>query len=106
MPAKFSILAVSALPIIPIALACGGDDGKGIKIPDAPPMVDAPVICLAGSSYGAPGVPGNSTDYKQGLFGSDSMGNPSPHEITYVAALDNASPRDVLFVDLYAGFGA
>lgn len=104
MPAKFSILAISALPIIPIALACGGDDNnKTIKIPDAPVMVDAPVVCTAAATYPSPGaaVPGRSTDYAKGLFGSNS-----PHELTYVAALDNNSAaRDVLFVDLYAGYG-
>jgi len=101
MPAKFSILAISALPIIPIALACGGDDTNNtIKIPDAPVMVDAPVVCTATASYSAAGLPGRSTDYAANLFGSGS-----PHELTYVAALDNMSPRDVLFVDLYAGYG-
>lgn len=105
MPAKFSILAVSAMPIIPIALACGGDDGNTIKIPDAAVMVDAPVICTASASYPAPPTPGRAWDYKEGLFGSDSMGNPSPHEIDYVAALDTATPRDVLYVALFAGYG-
>ena len=29
MAAKFSLFTVAALPLIPIALACGGDDGGG-----------------------------------------------------------------------------
>src|SRR5262245_31370896 len=102
MHGKPSIIATAT---VPIALACGNSGRESIlPLPDVG-MHDAGDYCLVAPTYGAPAVPGRSTDYKQGLLGSDSMGNPSPHEIVYFASLDNAALRDILFVALFAGRG-
>jgi hypothetical protein len=99
MSAKFSILAVAAMPIIPIALACGGDDGGTIKIPDAA-MVDAPpIVCAAEASYTSPASVGNSWNVGSGVRGSGE-----PHNLYYISRLQS-TPLDVLYVDLWAGYG-
>jgi len=107
MRAKFSLFTVAALPIIPIALACGGDDGGG-KItvrPDAASNIDAaPVVCTAAATYtgavagsntqfgGSAGIPGMTT-------GSDS------YQVYYLARMDPSSMPDLLQVTLYEGVG-
>lgn len=109
MPAKFSFFGVAAATIIPVALACGGDDGNTIIIPDAA-MPDAPpIVCTApGSGWmnlavgSAAGTRGFATDYAM----ATCMYNPDGRYISWAARLDTGSPFDALFIDLWGGFGA
>jgi len=104
-----------------VELSCGGDDDccklkpPDASAPDIAQAIDAPVqtidarsadapvtaLCTAASTYPPPPVPGRAFDYASGLFGTGS-----PHEIDYVASLDTNTPRDVLYVALFAGYGA
>ena len=106
MPAKFSVFAVCAMPIIPIALACGGDDGGGggIKVPDAkvfndaPAPQDAPDICTATTDYASVTFAGSNSQSAR------STGSGSNQSIQYVGRL-NADPMpDILDIELYAGY--
>ena len=112
MPAKFSLLAVVTVPFIPIALACGGDDGGGgIKVVDAgktvdgAPAVDAPAPCTATPDYGMPSLGSNNQNAKNyPAMGSGSSA--TPHEIDLTAALNAEQPGDVLLLALFANYGA
>ena len=105
MPAKFSIFAVAAMPLIPIALACGDDGGGKIKVPDAkvfndaPP--DAPTLCTAESSYPTPSFGSNqfATNYPASGSGSSAQ----PHVISYGGALN--ADIDALRLILFQGYG-
>ena len=111
MHAKFSILAIAAVPIISVAFvgcSCNGDDGNTIVIPDAA-MADAPpVVCTApGSGYNdlavgsAAGPRGVAFDYAM----ATCMYNPDGRYISWAARLENANPFDAIFVDFWAGYG-
>jgi hypothetical protein len=105
MPAKFSMFAVAAMPIIPIALACGGDDGGGgIKIPDAkvfmdaPPMPDAADICTATTDYASVTFAGSNSQSAR------TSGSGSQQSMQYVGRLNGDPMPDILDIELYAGF--
>jgi hypothetical protein len=106
MRAKFSLFTVAALPIIPIALACGGDDGGGtITVrPDSGGTVDtAPVVCTAAANYtGA--VAGSNTQFA-GSDGSINGTGSDSFEVYYLGRMDPSSMPDLLQVTLYAGVG-
>jgi hypothetical protein len=76
-----------------------GGKGDGTDSPDGGIHVDA-AFCAAAATYPPPPA-GKSTNYAAAGSGSAA----TPHEITYTARLDDGSPNDVLFVDLYAGYG-
>jgi hypothetical protein len=87
-------------------LGCAGDDGPVFVIPDAAPIeVDAMIPCQAATTY-MPGTIGadvqEATDYP--AEGTPPDG--SPHQIYFVANLTDTDPVDVLYIELYAGFGA
>jgi hypothetical protein len=105
MSRKFSILAVAAIPVIPVALACGGDDGGGgIKVidasvkMDAPPMPDAADICTATTDYASVAFAGSNSQQ------ANSMGSGSNQAIQYVGRLNNDPMPDILDIELYAGY--
>ena len=101
MPAKFSLFTVAALPIIPIALACGGDDGGGkISVrPDAAPLIDAaPVVCTASPTYG--NVLGGSNDEFAGSNGSGDMVS-----VFWGGRMNAASKPDFIQITLRTGLG-
>lgn len=104
MPAKFSILTIAALPIIPIALACGGDDdgGKIMVQPDAS-MPDAAIICTALPSYAGVAA-GSNTQFATDFPASGSGSSAQPHVQSYLGALN--ADIDALRLLLYGGFGA
>lgn len=106
MPAKFSILTIAALPIIPIALACGGDDGDGGKImvqPDSGMVTpDAAVICTALPSYAGVAA-GSNTQFATDYPASGSGSAAQPHVQSYLGALN--ADIDALRLLLYGGFG-
>lgn len=104
MPAKFSIFTVAALPIIPIALACGGDDGDGGKImvqPDSG-MPDAAVICTAMPSYAGVAA-GSNTQFATDYPASGSGSSARPHVQQYLGAM--SADIDALELLLFSGFG-
>jgi hypothetical protein len=104
MPAKFSILTIAALPLIPIALACGGDDGDSGKItvqPDAS-MPDAAVICTALPSY-AGIASGSNTQFATNYPASGSGSSAQPHVQSYLGAMN--ADIDALRLLLYGQFG-
>ena len=103
MPAKFSLLTVAAIPLLPAIplLACGGDDGPSVKVVDAAidsRPIDAAAACTAAASNPTP------------AFGSaqsaEVQGSGSAQTMNYVGRLnaDNMMP-DLLAIDLYAGYG-
>jgi hypothetical protein len=100
MPAKFSLFTVAALPIVPIALACSGDDAGMITVrPDAAPMIDAaPVVCTASTTYG--NVLGGSNDQFAGSSGADSM-----LQVFWGGRMNTQSKPDFLQVSLRTGLG-
>lgn len=101
MHPKFSIFTVAAMPLIPIALACGGDDGGGGKImvkPDAAKAIDAaPVVCTASTSYSSPA----GSDQFAGEDGSGS-----DYSVYWLGKMDATTMPDFLQLTLYAGYGA
>jgi hypothetical protein len=108
MPAKFSILTVAAMPLIPVALACTGDDGGhhiSVQPDAAATQPDAPVNCTAAESYAGlltgSAAPQRGTNYPAAGSGSDA----SVHRIVGTARLSPEVPPDVLFMDLYANYG-
>jgi hypothetical protein len=110
MPAKFSVLAVSAMPILSIALACGGDDdgGGGISVVDAPTggsgQSDAPAQanCFIDPSL-SPTF--GSADQFAETTGSGTTGS-NAHTEVWGARLNQDMAPDVIQVELYAGIGA
>lgn len=63
---------------------------------DGPPQQDTgPVSCLVAQDYGALGV----------LDGFVNTGSDVTDVVTYIAALDGASAPDLLWVELYNGYG-
>jgi hypothetical protein len=104
MPAKFSIFTVAALPLIPIALACGGDDdgGKIMVQPDSA-MPDAPVICSALPSYAGVAA-GSNTQFATNYPASGSGSSAQPHVQSYLGAMN--ADIDALELLLFGGFGS
>lgn len=108
MPAKFSLFAVAALPILPIALACGDDGGGGIKVPDASVKMDAPMQqvdafvdnCTATTDYGTVAFAGSNSQSAR------SQGSGSQQLIQYVGRMNADAMPDILDIELYAGYGA
>jgi hypothetical protein len=105
MSRKFSILAVATVPLVPIALACGGDDGGGnIKVidaavkMDAPPMPDAADLCTATSDYASVAFTGSNAQSAR------TMGSGSNQAIQYVGRLNMDAMPDILDIELYAGY--
>lgn len=99
MPAKFSVLTVAALPIIPIALACSGDDGGGkISVrPDAAALIDAaPVVCTGSGTYAD--VPAGSNKQFAGSDGSDAM-----YQVFWGGFVNSAQKPDLVQVSLLTG---
>jgi hypothetical protein len=112
MPAKFSVLAVSAMPIFTLSLACGGngDSGKGGGInvmPDAapiPPSVDAPMqaSCMIEQML----MPTfTAMDQFAETAGSGSSGS-NAHTEVWGGRLNMDMTPDFVQVELYAGFAA
>jgi hypothetical protein len=103
MPAKFSLFTVAALPLIPVALACGGgdDSGKIMIQPDAG-MPDAPVVCTAAPSY--PGVAaGSGTQAARNYPASGTGSSAMPRVVDYQGAIN--ADIDVLRLLLFSGVG-
>jgi hypothetical protein len=105
MPAKFSILAVAAMPIIPIALACGGDDGGGkISVRPDSKMDATPVVCTAGSSYS--GVIQGSNTQIAGSDGTPGMTSGSDaYQVFWLGRMDPTAMPDWIQLTLYEGYG-
>lgn len=111
---KFSVLTVSAMPILSVALACGpSDDGKGggIHVVDASMgsgsgsgQVDAPgaVECYVEQMY-TPSF--GSADQGAQTAGSGASGSNAHTEVWDGRLNQDASP-DIVQVELYAGFAA
>jgi hypothetical protein len=99
MPAKFSLFTVAALPLIPVALACGGDDGGG-KItvrPDSNTADATPVACTAAGPYGdilagsdGSNIEGAGSAGMMGGTGSDA------YEIYWFGRPDPVVPPDIV----------
>ena len=110
MAAKFSLLAVLAVPLVPVALACGGDDGGGgIKVVDAnktidSTSVDAPAPCTATPDYGTL-TPGSNAQQAKNYPATGSGSSATPHELDLTVALNQEMPGDVLLLALFAGYG-
>lgn len=107
MPAKFSLFTVAALPIIPIALACGGDDGGGgiIVRPDAARTVDAaPVECTASSTYTA--VAAGSDSQFAGSDGELGATGSNAYQVYWAGIMDATNSPDFLQLSLVNGRGA
>jgi hypothetical protein len=103
MPAKFSILTLCALPIIPIALACGGDDDSGkITVQPDSGMPDAAVICTALPSYAGVAT-GSNTQFATNYPASGSGSSAQPHVQSYLGAMN--ADIDALRLLLFGGFG-
>lgn len=107
MPAKFSVFTVAAMPIIPIALACGGDDGGG-KItvrPDSNIADAAPVVCTAAPTYGDV-LAGSNTQFagSDGIPGM-TMGSDS-YSVYWLGRMDPTAMPDFIQLTLYEGYGA
>ncbi len=101
MPAKFSLFTVAALPIIPIALACGGGDSGGkISVrPDAAAAIDAaPVVCTAAATYTGV-VSGSNTQFA----GSANAG--SDLQVYWAGRMDPTAMPDFIEIDLFNGVG-
>lgn len=106
MQAKFSLFTVAALPIIPIALACGGGDsgGKITVRPDAAKAIDAaPVVCTAAPSY-AGVVSGSNTQFA-GSNGVPMATGSNAYSIYWAGRMDPTAMPDFIEVDLYEGVG-
>lgn len=107
MPAKFSLFTMAALPLIPVALACGGDDGGG-KITvngDAGGGTDSPgTQCTASATYGdvlagSDGMP---------LAGAGSAGMPggtgmAAYSVSWAGRMDPDAPPDLIELILKEG---
>jgi hypothetical protein len=104
MPAKFSIFTILTLPIIPIALACGGDDDSG-KITvqaDAAAIPDMAINCTALPSYAGVAT-GSGTQLATDFPASGTGSSAQPHVESYLGAMN--ADIDALRLLLYAGFG-
>ena len=111
---KFSVLTVSAMPILSVALACGpSDDGKGggIHVVDASMgsgsgsgQIDAPgaVECYVEQMY-TPSF--GSNDQGAETQGSGATGS-AAHVETWGGRLNQDASPDIVQLELYAGFGA
>lgn len=104
MPAKFSILTVAAIPLLPIIplLACGGDDGGGVHVLDASVdgrPIDAPEACTAAASN--PSVADFGSNQR-----ASSKGTGSAQEMNWFGPINADAMPDLLAIDLYAGYGA
>jgi hypothetical protein len=113
MPAKFSVLAVSAMPLLSVALACGGDDdgGGGITVPDA--------ATGGGSGSGQMDAPAQANCFVEPMYtptfgamdqfaetnGSGATGS-NAHTEVWGARLDQTMTPDLIQVELYAGVAA
>lgn len=113
MPAKFSILTVTAMPLLTVALACGGSDdghGGGIHVVDASTggsgsnQIDAPaqVQCYVDPMY-TPSFGSNNQAAQ--TAGSGASGS-NAHTEAWYGALNGDMTPDVVQVELYAGFAA
>jgi hypothetical protein len=103
MAAKFSLLTIAALPLIPIALACGGDDGGG-KItvrPDGPSGGGdtGPAACTGAASYGDALAQAAGSDGMMGGTGSDA------YTVFWIGRMDNNTNSDILQIALIEGAG-
>jgi hypothetical protein len=101
MTAKLSWLGV----VLPIAIACGDDGGSTKRIPDAAPLPDMPMKpCKAQPSYSPTFTEDNQegTEYPAMGSGSDA----TLHNIFYIGELATGAQQDLLYLDLYEGFGA
>jgi hypothetical protein len=103
MPAKFSILTICALPIIPIALACGGDDDSGkITVQADANAPDMAINCTALPSYAGIAT-GSGTQLATDVPASGTGSSAQPHVQSYLGAMN--PDIDALRLLLYAGFG-
>lgn len=108
MPAKFSVLAVVATPLLPFLLACGGDDDGGggggttdaSMSTDAPAQMDAALNCTASATYS----PTIGADNSQ-VDDVPAMGQ-TPHQQYLDALINNDQMPDQLEIALVAGRGA
>jgi hypothetical protein len=103
MSAKFSILTVAAIPLLPAIplLACGGDDGPSVTVVDAAVdgrPIDAAAACTAAASNPTPSFGSNQS--------AERSGSGSATVINYVGRLNADTMPDLLAIDLYAGYGA
>ncbi|HEY5922485.1 MAG TPA: hypothetical protein VIV11_12475 [Kofleriaceae bacterium] len=108
MPAKFSLLAVSALPLVPIALACGGDDGGGgIKVIDASTTIDSKPVDAASTCYVETSLAPTfgSADQFAETNGSGITGS-NAHTEVWGGRLNPDMMPDIVQVELYAGVAA
>jgi hypothetical protein len=96
--------------VLPFAISCGGDDTPHtIKTPDSNmgsgSGSGSSTACALNPSY-APALGSDTetqfaTDYPSTGSGSDA----TAHRVGYIAILDDADIADVLYMDLYAGYG-
>jgi hypothetical protein len=108
MPAKFSLLTMAALPLIPVALACGGDDGGGritVNADSGGGGADSPgTKCTANATYGdvLAGSDGNP------LAGAGSAGMPggtgmAAYSVSWAGRMDPNAPPDLVELILKEG---
>jgi hypothetical protein len=103
MPAKFSLFTVATLPLLPIALACGGDDGGGkITIqPDAPKQADAMAPCTAEGTYSMFVTNQFADNYAATGSGSSAQ----PRYVTFLAGMNmDIDALRMIFLDGYGTF--
>ena len=101
MAAKFSLLTVAALPIIPIALACGGDDGGNVTVRvDARQTADSgPAACTGSASYGSALAQAAGSAGMMGGSGSDA------YQLFWLGRMDANTLPDIIQMSLFDGDG-
>lgn len=104
MPAPCSWFAASVITVLPLALACGGDNGPPIRVTQPDAAIDAMEPCLAAETYTPTFAAADqfAEDYPAMGSGEDA----TLHNMYFGARLDATEPEDYLYFELYAQYGA
>jgi hypothetical protein len=100
-------ISIATLACVPLALSCGGDsNNKTIHTTDAKVFKDGPpVACTATSTYGAVTLAGSANQDERSFPSKpNGSGTLAPYEEVLGVLNADAMP-DLLFLDLYPGYG-